>query len=150
MEATMEYTQTFTDVPRIDARDATPLLSVVGTSARLQGTFEIAEAITIECQVGGELTVGSRLVIGQSGVVTADVRTVDAVIHGHYEGNLIATGNVEIAATGHVMGNIQTDSLVIAKGGFFNGNVASSGAAPAAKAARSIHLLEERRASVAR
>ena len=142
----MDYTQSFSET----ARDATPLLSVVGTSARLQGTFEIADAITIECQVGGELTVGSRLIIGQSGVVTADVRTVDAVVHGRYEGNLIATGNVEITATGHVTGNIQTDSLVIAKGGFFNGNVASSGSAPAAKAARSIHLLEERRASLAR
>ena len=142
----MDYTQSSSDT----ARDGAPLLSVVGTSARLQGTFEIADAITIECQVGGELTVGSRLIIGQSGLVTADVRTVDAVIHGRYEGNLIATGNVEITATGHVTGNIQTDSLVIAKGGFFNGNVASSGSAPAAKAARSIHLLEERRASLAR
>jgi cytoskeletal protein CcmA (bactofilin family) len=143
----MDSPQTFTEMPR-DTRDAAPLLAVVGSSARLEGTFEIAEAITIECQVGGQLSVGSRLVIGQAGVVTADVRTVDAVIHGRYEGNLVATGNVEIAATGHVVGNIQTDSLVIAKGGFFNGNVSATDAAPAARAARSIHLLEERRAAV--
>ena len=30
---------------------------------------------------------------------------------------------VEIAETGRVTGNITTDSLVIAKGGFFNGNI---------------------------
>jgi cytoskeletal protein CcmA (bactofilin family) len=48
---------------------------------------------------------------------------VDAIIMGHYEGNMVATGNVEIAETGRVTGNIQTDSLVISKGGFFNGNI---------------------------
>jgi len=35
----------------------------------------------------------------------------------------VATGNVEITSTGRVSGNIETDSLVISKGGFFNGNV---------------------------
>jgi cytoskeletal protein CcmA (bactofilin family) len=145
----MDFSQTVTEVSR-EGHDAAALLTVVGSSARLEGTFEIAEAITIECQIGGQLTVGSRLVIGQSGVVTADVRTVDAVIHGRYEGNLIATGNVEITATGHVVGNVQTDSLVIAKGGFFNGNVSATDAAPAARAARSVHLLEERRAAAIR
>ena len=126
------------------------LLSVLGPSAKLEGTFEISDSIHIECEIGGEMTVGGKLVIGQNGTVHADVHTVDAVIMGQYEGNLVATGDVEITATGRVTGNIETDSLVIAKGGFFNGNVASSGSAPAAKAARSIHLLEERRASLAR
>jgi cytoskeletal protein CcmA (bactofilin family) len=55
------------------------------------------------------------------------VQTVDAIIMGHYEGNMIATGNVEIAETGRVSGNITTDSLVISKGGFFNGNITKIG-----------------------
>jgi len=61
--------------------------------------------------------------VGEKGVVNANVHTVDAIIMGIYEGNMIATGNVEIAETGRVSGNITTDSLVIAKGGFFNGNI---------------------------
>ncbi len=36
----------------------------------------------IECEVGGELTVGRTLVLGERAVVHADVRTVDAVIKG--------------------------------------------------------------------
>lgn len=99
------------------------LLTIAGDHAKVEGKFEIADSIQIECEVGGELTVGGRLVIGEKGVVTADVRTVDAVIMGRYEGNMVATGNVEIAETGRVTGNIETDSLVISKGGFFNGNV---------------------------
>src|ERR1041385_3837901 len=99
------------------AAPPTTLLTIVGDTAKMDGKFEIADSIQIECEIGG------KLVIGEKGIVNANVETVDAIIMGHYDGNMTATGNVEIAATGRVSGNIKTDSLVISKGGFFNGNV---------------------------
>lgn len=100
-----------------------PLLTIMGESARLEGKFTIADSIQVECEVAGEINVDGKLVIGEKGVVQADVRTVDALIMGRYEGNMVATGIVEITSTGRVDGNIETDSLMISKGGFFNGNV---------------------------
>jgi cytoskeletal protein CcmA (bactofilin family) len=123
---------------------ATTLLTVVGDRARMEGKFEIADSIQIECEVGGELNVGGKLVIGEKGSVRADVQTVDAIIMGHYDGNMVATGNVEIAETGRVTGNIQTDSLVISKGGFFNGNVTKINEGPAGEK-RPVYLLDEKR-----
>ncbi len=143
-----EISDSTTTKPFTVTSGAAQLLSVLGASAKIEGKFDISDSIQIECEVGGEMTVGGKLVIGQNGVVHADVQTVDAVIMGRYEGNLVATGDVEITATGKVTGNIETDSLVIAKGGFFNGNVvkirenSASGARPVS--------LEERRAAVAR
>jgi cytoskeletal protein CcmA (bactofilin family) len=98
-------------------------MAIVGSDARMEGKFDIANSIQIECEVVGEVRVGERLVIGEKGVVNATVSTVDAVIMGQFAGNMVATGEVEIAKTGHVSGNIQTDSLVIVKGAFFSGNV---------------------------
>ena len=121
------------------------LLTIVGQQARVEGKFEIADSIQIECEVGGEMTVGGKLVIGERGVVTADVRTVDAVIKGRYDGNMVATGNVEIAVTGRVSGNIETDSLVISQGGFFNGNVAKIREHDAMSGPRPVHLVEDKR-----
>ena len=106
-------------------------LSIVGERARVEGKFDIADSIQVECEVGGELNVGGKLVIGEKGVVNANVQTVDAIIMGRYEGNMVATGNVEITETGRVSGNVQTDSLVISKGGFFNGNVSKRNEGPA-------------------
>jgi cytoskeletal protein CcmA (bactofilin family) len=108
-----------------------PLLTIVGDTAKMVGKFQIADSIQIECEVGGELRVGGKLVIGEKGVVNADVETVDAIILGHYDGNMTASGNVEIAATGRVSGNIKTDSLVITKGGGFRGNVTKINDEPA-------------------
>ena len=100
-----------------------PLLTVFGSSARLEGKFTIADSIEIECEVAGEINVEGKLVVGKNGIVQANVHTVDALIKGQYEGDMVATGDVEITDTGRVSGNIETDSLVISKGGFFNGNV---------------------------
>ena len=118
------------------------LLSLVGESATFEGKFEVADSIEIECEVRGELSVGGKLVIGERGVVTANVQTVNAIIMGQYDGNMVATGDVEITATGRVSGNIQTDSLVIAKGGFFNGNVSKI---DQASGQRPVYLIDEKR-----
>jgi cytoskeletal protein CcmA (bactofilin family) len=117
------------------------LLTVVGEHARMEGKFDITDSIQIECEVGGELNVGGKLVIGEKGVVNANVQTVDAIIMGQYEGNMVATGNVEIAETGRVTGNITTDSLVISKGGFFNGNITKINEA----GARQVVAIDEKR-----
>ncbi len=102
----------------------TTLLTITGKAAKLEGKFDITDSIQIECEIGGELKVGGKLVIDHKGSVRADVHTADAIIHGTYEGNMVATGSVEITPTGQANGNIETNSLVISKGGFFNGNVA--------------------------
>jgi cytoskeletal protein CcmA (bactofilin family) len=120
------------------------LLTIVGEHAKMEGKFEIADSIQIECEVGGELNVGGKLVIGEKGVVNANVQTVDAVVMGVYEGNMVATGNVEIASTGRVSGSIRTDSLVISKGGFFNGNVVKIKDGDAA--GKQVYLLDEKAA----
>ncbi len=105
------------------AGNGVPLLTVVGESARLEGKFNITESIQIECEVAGQINVEGKLVIGENGIVRADVRTSDALIMGQYEGNMVATGNVKITATGRVSGNFETDSLIISDGGIFDGNV---------------------------
>ena len=98
----------FGDKKQNGAEQGGHLLTVLGESARLEGKFTIGESIQIECEVVGEINVEGRLVIGDKGVVRADVNTVDALIRGHYEGKMVATGNVEITSTGRVSGNIET------------------------------------------
>jgi cytoskeletal protein CcmA (bactofilin family) len=123
---------------------AVTLLTVVGDHARIEGKFEIADSIEIECEVGGELHVGGTLVIGEKATVNATVQTVDAIIVGRYEGNMVATGSVEITETGRVSGTIQTDSLVISKGGFFDGNVTKMNGQPSAQ--RPAYAIQDKRA----
>ncbi len=127
-----------------NAGDPSPLLTVMGNDAKIEGKFDIADSIQGECEIGGELKVGGKLVIGHKGSVHADVQTVDAIIHGEYEGNMVATGSVEITPTGRVEGNLKTNSLVISRGGLFDGNVAKLKESEAEAAKHPIHLVKEK------
>ena len=99
------------------------LLTIVGDYAVLDGEFKISRSIEIDCELKGKLTVDGKITIQQNGFVSADVKTQEAEIIGRYVGDMEATGNVLIMETGIAMGNIKTDSLVINKGGIFNGNI---------------------------
>ena len=99
------------------------LLTITGDSVVLEGKFKISKSIEIDCEVKGQLDVEGQVIIQRDGYVSADVRTTDAEVFGRYEGNMVASGNVEIKETGIVSGNIKTDSLIINKDGIFSGNV---------------------------
>ena len=108
------------------------LLTITGDSAVLDGKFKISQSIEIDCELKGKLTVDGKLTIQGNGFVSADVKTIESEIIGKYEGNMEASGNVEIKETGIVMGNIKTDSLIINKGGIFSGNVTRMSEEPVA------------------
>ncbi|MBM3701265.1 MAG: polymer-forming cytoskeletal protein [Actinobacteria bacterium] len=99
------------------------LLTIMGDSAVLDGKFKISQSIDIDCEVRGKLNVDGKLTIQKNGLVSADVKTTDAEIIGTYEGNMEASGVVEIKEIGIAIGNMKTDSLIINKGGIFSGNV---------------------------
>ncbi|MEE9538638.1 MAG: polymer-forming cytoskeletal protein [candidate division NC10 bacterium] len=131
------------ELPNADIES--PILTVMGKDAKLEGKIETEGSIQIECEVSGEMKVRRKLVIAQSGSVRADVQTADVTIHGEYEGNMVATGSVEITPTGRVDGNIETNSIIISKGGMFNGNVAKLKESEAEEGKPPIQLLKEKR-----
>jgi len=99
------------------------LLTIVGDYAVLDGKFKISKSIEIDCELKGKLTVDGKITILKNGVVSADVKTKEAEIIGKFIGDMEASDNVVITETGVAMGNTKTDSLVINKGGVFNGNI---------------------------
>ena len=99
------------------------LLTIFGDSAKVEGNFKISDSLEIDCDVKGQLDVDGKIVIQKDGYVNADVKTIDAEVIGRYDGNMEATGIVEIKETGTVRGNVKTDSLMINKGGIFAGSV---------------------------
>src|SRR5437899_10975034 len=57
------------------AAPAIPLLSVVGERARMEGKFDIADSIQVECEAGGEMNLRGKLRLGEEGVVHANCTT---------------------------------------------------------------------------
>lgn len=90
------------------------LVRVLPEGASLKGrvTSEVAQQLLLEGRFDGrmELEGESRIVVGPSATVQADLlRAHRIVVHGHVSGNIEAAF-VEITATGRVSGTLKYDS----------------------------------------
>lgn len=99
--------------------------TIVGENSRLEGDFEIVGSVKIEGTLKGKLTASERLVVGQGGVVYADIDVRDAVIGGEFTGTIVAESRIELESTAQVRADLRTRHLVIQEGALFRGNIES-------------------------
>jgi cytoskeletal protein CcmA (bactofilin family) len=110
----------------------------LGKSVVISGEVKGSEDLTIDGRVEGTISLSdSRLTIGATATVNADLTAKDVVIHGRVHGNVVATGRVELRAGATMEGDIQAMRLAIEDNAVFRGKVDLSAGAkvPGAPAA---------------
>lgn len=96
----------------------------IGKSVEVRGEVKGSEDLTVEGFVEGTITLaGSRLTIGAHAKVQADVSARDVVILGELNGNITASGRVELRSGALLMGDIQASRLSIEENAVFSGKV---------------------------
>jgi len=97
--------------------------TVIGSGITIKGELLGEEDVKIEGRVEGRIQVSKNLLIGQSGVIEADLEAENVNIGGTVTGNVVAQSKVEIFASGKMMGDIKAPRVVVAEGAHFKGNV---------------------------
>jgi cytoskeletal protein CcmA (bactofilin family) len=95
--------------------------NVLGRSSRVQGDLKAEGAFRIDGVVVGSVESAAAVIVGESGTVQGDVRGRDVVVAGQVEGNVVATGHLDIVASGRIQGDIDAQSVRIETGGVFRG-----------------------------
>lgn len=107
----------------------------IGKSVEIRGEVKGSEDLTIDGQVDGTITLtDSKLVIGPTARVHADVSARDIVILGTLNGNATAGARIELRKGANVTGDIRSIRLSIEEGSIFCGRVDLT--APGAASAR--------------
>ncbi|MFZ1199509.1 MAG: polymer-forming cytoskeletal protein [Desulfobacterales bacterium] len=96
-------------------------MSLVSENISIEGELFGEENILINGHVIGSIKLNGDIVIGQSGVVEADVEANTVVIQGTVTGNVTARHHLEIQATGKMTGDISARSIDIKEGSTFEG-----------------------------
>ena len=123
------------------------IVAIIATGIVVNGKIYSPESVQIDGKVKGKIEAGNKIVIGKEGKAEANAKTKDALIAGVFEGNMFASGTVEISSTGKFFGNLTQvePSLTIAIGGLFKGKsmVSHKRIAPAPKKVRGKKNIKE-------
>jgi cytoskeletal protein CcmA (bactofilin family) len=111
--------------PPVAAPPPQPLIeeTVIGESDHFEGKLMSRQGVRILGAFSGSIESDTYIRMADSSTVAADVTADEVVVAGRYEGNLVARGRLEIAATGHIRGDIETPRLMLHEGGFIDGGL---------------------------
>ncbi len=96
----------------------------IGKSVIICGEVKGSEDLIVDGRVEGTVNrTESRLTIGPSANVAADLSAKDVLILGHVQGNVVASGRVELRAGCSMEGDIRALRLAVEDNAVFRGKV---------------------------
>jgi len=98
--------------------------TVIGRSVTIHGDITGNEELYLDGEVQGTLMLaGNRLTVGPNAHIVADLDVRDIVVYGKIEGNIRASGRVDLRQTADVSGDILTSRLSIEEKASIRGRV---------------------------
>ncbi|HLY92421.1 MAG TPA: polymer-forming cytoskeletal protein [Candidatus Angelobacter sp.] len=96
----------------------------IGKSVQIKGELTGSEDLYLDGEIEGTIDLRDHsLIIGPNGKIKASISARDLVVHGKIEGNITATGRVELRKSSTLIGDITTQRIVIEDGAFFKGAI---------------------------
>jgi cytoskeletal protein CcmA (bactofilin family) len=96
----------------------------------VEGTVSSESDIRIDGSIKGTLTCKAKVILGPTGVIEGEIKCVNAVIEGKFQGILYVEELLQIRETAEVTGDVYTNKLNVQPGANFNGAVKMASEAP--------------------
>ena len=91
------------------------------TGSHVEGELRFETSFRVDGKFTGKVTSNGDLIVGEGGEVDGDFRVGQIFISGTVRGTIRAAKRVQISARGKVFADLDTPSLVIEDGAFFEG-----------------------------
>ena len=101
--------------------DQSKPVTFLSSKAVFKGELTFKNTLRIGWEFEGKLTTSDKLIVGEEGVVHADIEAGAVICKGRIRGNITASQKVEIHSTGKVLGDVLSPALMIELGAVFNG-----------------------------
>lgn len=95
--------------------------TIIGKDTVFKGTVTGKGTIRVDGQFEGELQTTGDLMVGDTAVITANVKARNAVIGGTIHGNVEIAEKMELLSTAKIYGDIKVGVLIIGEGAVFKG-----------------------------
>ncbi|MCY6369659.1 bactofilin family protein [Clostridium ganghwense] len=96
--------------------------NLIGEHCKIIGTLTGNGVLKLDGVIEGDIIWQDDVILAPSSSCNGNISCKNAIINGKVEGNVICENTLTIDSLGKITGNITMDSLIISKGGIFNGN----------------------------
>lgn len=95
----------------------------LGPGTKINGRLQFDGPATIEGEVEGEIVAQANVTVGQQATVKGKISAVSILVQGKVTADIQAEKRVEIQPPGSVVGDVNTQSVVIGDGAILEGHI---------------------------
>jgi cytoskeletal protein CcmA (bactofilin family) len=106
------------------------LTAFIDQGSSFEGKLSFKDTVRIDGHFSGQITSENTLVVGESGVIEADIRSQTVIVSGTIHGNVTAAKRIILHKTARVDGDVDAPSLVMEEGAVLNGKLNMASAPP--------------------
>jgi len=94
---------------------------VIAPGTRIEGKFTTTEDVRLDGVIVGEVDCEKRIVMGESGKVEGNIKTVDSTVKGKVKGEIKVSGTLHLHETANIDGTIIARKMVVESGASYSG-----------------------------
>lgn len=95
--------------------------TIIGPDSVFQGILFLKNTVCVEGNFKGKIESKSSVIVGNNGLVEADILANHVVVNGEVTGSISALHQLDIGSSGKVRGNVEAKVVTIEKGGLLQG-----------------------------
>ena len=95
--------------------------SILGSDCKFTGDVDAKGTIRVDGEFEGKIMSSDSVIVGKGGIIRGEIHAAHTVVSGTVEGNIFAKKKVELESGSKLIGDVESMSLVIEDGVFFEG-----------------------------
>jgi cytoskeletal protein CcmA (bactofilin family) len=99
----------------------------LGEDTVFSGVLSFNGVVRIDGKMDGEVNTDDTLIVGENGVLEADITAGTVICRGKIKGTIKASKRIEIHTNSEVVGNISAPALLVENGAIFDGSCDMTG-----------------------
>jgi len=94
--------------------------SKIELSTQIKGDINSDADFRVDGTLEGSLKTNGKLIVGKDGKILGEVHCSNAEIEGHFSGKLHVLESLSLKATSNIVGEVDTNKLIVETGAIFN------------------------------
>jgi len=110
-----------------DVENVKDIKAYLGEDTVFSGTLSFNGVVRIDGKMDGEVNTDDTLIVGENGVLEANINAGTVICRGKIKGTIKASKRIEIHNNSEVVGNISAPALLVENGAIFDGTCDMTG-----------------------